>query len=105
MRHRKKVSQQSIAADLGISQALVSLALNGRKEGINPETYQRIWEHALSLGYQPKGMVLQQSPAEARQKQVGFILRAGLRIHNQGSYFGLVLHGLHTALAAKGYTT
>lgn len=105
MRHRKKVSQQSIAADLGISQALVSLALNGRKEGINPETYQRIWEHALSLGYQPKGMVLRQSPAEARQKQVGFILRAGLRIHNQGSYFGLVLHGLHTALAAKGYTT
>jgi len=103
MRPKKKVSQQKIAADLGISQALVSLALNGRKDGINLETYNRIWEHALSLGYEPKGMLLQESPAGARQKQVGFILRAGLNIHNQGSYFGLVLHGLHTALAAKGY--
>jgi LacI family transcriptional regulator len=103
MRPKKKVSQQRIARDLGISQALVSLALNGRKDGINPETYTAIWEHALGLGYEPKGMVLAQSPAEARQKQVGFILRAGLTIHNQGSYFGLVLHGLHTALAAKGY--
>jgi LacI family transcriptional regulator len=103
MRPKKKVSQQRIATDLGISQALVSLALNGRKDGINLETYNKIWEHALGLGYEPKGMMLQQSPAGARQKQVGFILRSGLRIHNQGSYFGLVLHGLHTALAAKGY--
>lgn len=100
MRPKGKVSQQKIAADLGISQALVSLALNGRKDGINPETYQKIWAHALSLGYEPKGMLLRESPAGARQKQVGFILRAGLNIHNQGSYFGLVLHGLHTALAA-----
>jgi LacI family transcriptional regulator len=50
-------------------------------------------------------MKMAQSPAEARQKLVGFILRAGLAIHNQGSYFGLVLHGLHTALAAQGYAT
>ena len=55
------------------------------------------------MGYTPKGMILQQTPAQARQKQVGFILRAGLTLHNQGSYFGLVLHGLHTELAAKGY--
>lgn len=103
MRSKRKVSQQKIAQDLDISQALVSLALNGHKDGINPEIYNKIWEHALSLGYEPKGMKLAQSPAEARQKQVGFILRAGLTIHNQGSYFGLVLHGLHTALAAKGY--
>lgn len=103
MHAKKKVSQQKIAQDLDISQALVSLALNGRKDGINLETYNKIWAHALSLGYEPKGMKLAQTPAEARQKQVGFILRAGLTIHNQGSYFGLVLHGLHTALAARGY--
>jgi len=47
---RKKVSQQKIAEDLGVSQALVSLALNGRKDGIGPDTYKRIWEHAISLG-------------------------------------------------------
>lgn len=104
MRPKRRVSQQSIARDLGISQALVSLALNGRKEGINPETYKTIWDHASRLGYQPKGMNLAQSPAGVRQRQVGFILRSGLSIHNQGSYFGLVLHGLHTALAARGHT-
>jgi LacI family transcriptional regulator len=99
---RKKVSQQRIAADLGVSQALVSLALNGRKGGISPETYRRIWDHAIGLGYQPKGMRLEQSPPGARQRQVGFVLRAGLNIHTQGSYFGHVLHGLHTALAEQG---
>lgn len=101
---RRKVSQQQIARGLGVSQALVSLALNGRKEGISPETYRTIWEHAIKLGYQPKGMKFERSPAEAHQRQVGFILRAGLNIHNQGSYFGLVLHGLHTALAEHGFT-
>jgi LacI family transcriptional regulator len=104
MRPKRRVSQQSIARDLGISQALVSLALNGRKEGISPDTYKSIWDHAARVGYQPKGMNLAQSPAGVRQRQVGFILRAGLSIHNQGSYFGLVLHGLHTALAARGHT-
>jgi len=103
VRPRKKVSQQRIARDLGVSQALVSLALNGRKDGINPETYQRIWDHAISLGYQPKGMRFEQSPEETRLRQVGFILRAGLNIHTQGSYFSHVLHGLHTALAQRHY--
>lgn len=103
MRPRKKVSQQRIARDLGVSQALVSLALNGRKEGINAETYQRIWEHAISLGYQPKGMRFEQSPPDTRLRQVGFILRAGLNIHTQGSYFSHVLHGLHLALAKRSY--
>lgn len=105
MAPRKKVSQQRIAADLGVSQALVSLALNGRKDGIGTETYKRIWDHAISLGYQPKGMKFEQSPREARQRQVGFVLRSGLNIHTQGSYFGHVLHGLHSALAEKGTAT
>lgn len=100
---RKKVSQQRIARDLKVSQALVSLALNGRKGGIHPETYQRIWTHAQSLGYEPKGMNLERSPTPARSQQIGFILRAGLNIHTQGSYFSHVLHGLHTELAERGY--
>jgi LacI family transcriptional regulator len=103
MAPRRKVSQHQIARGLGVSQALVSLALNGRKEGISAETYRAIWEHAHKLGYRPKGMKSEQSPSGANQRQVGFILRSGLTIHNQGSYFGLVLHGLHTALAEKGF--
>jgi LacI family transcriptional regulator len=86
-----------------VSQALVSLALNGRKEGVGAETYKRIWERAVSLGYQPRGMVFAQSPREVRQRQVGFVLRSGVNIHTQGSYFGHVLHGMHTALAESGF--
>jgi LacI family transcriptional regulator len=98
-----RISQTKLAKDLGVSQALVSLVLNGRKEGINPDTYKRIWEHAISLGYQPKGMKFERSPRESRLRQVGFVLRSGLNIHTQGSYFNHVLHGLHTALAERGY--
>ncbi len=100
-----RISQTKLAKDLGVSQALVSMVLNGRRENISPETYQRIWDHALSLGYQPKGMKLGQSPAGTLQRQVGFVLRSGLNIHTQGSYFAQVLHGLHSALSDQGYAT
>src|SRR6187402_2660226 len=62
-RPTKKVSQTQLARELGISQALVSLVLNGRKQGINAETYDRIWAHAVKRGYHPKGMRLASSPA------------------------------------------
>lgn len=100
-----RISQTKLAKDLGVSQALVSMVLNGRRENISPETYQRIWDHAFNLGYTPRGMKLNQSPVETARRQVGFILRAGLNLHTQGSYFSHVLHGLHSALAEKGYAT
>ncbi len=99
----KKVSQTQLAKELGISQALVSLVLNGRKQGINPETYERIWAHAVERGYRPKGMHLGLSPA-AQPRQVGIILRAPLRLHTPTAYFGHVQHGLHAALEPRGYT-
>jgi LacI family transcriptional regulator len=100
-----RISQTKLAKDLGVSQGLVSMVLNGRRENISPDTYQRIWDHAISLGYKPKGMKLEQSPTETRQRQVGFVLRAGHNIHTQGSYFGHVLHGLHSALSDQGFAT
>jgi LacI family transcriptional regulator, galactose operon repressor len=36
VRIRKKISQTELTKELGVSQALVSLALNGRSAGINP---------------------------------------------------------------------
>lgn len=96
----KKISQTQLARELGISQALVSLALNGRKEGINAETYERVWAHAVKRGYRPKGMHPAASPA-ARPKQVGIILRAPLRLNTPSIYFGHVQHGLHTALEMR----
>lgn len=96
----KKVSQTQLAKELGISQALVSLVLNGRRAGINAETYGRIWAHATKRGYHPKGMRLASSPA-ALAHQVGIILRAPLRLNTPTLYFGHVQHGLHSALEAR----
>ena len=100
---RKNISQERIAQDLGVSQALVSLVLNGKKENISEESYKRIWNHALRIGYRPKGMQLtgERTPAT----NVGFILRAGLRLHTQSNFFSHVQHGLHASLLARGYHT
>lgn len=103
MRPRKKISQTSLAKELGVSQALVSLALNGHSTGINPDTYKRIWDRAISLGYLPKGMRLESTPDSSRVQQIGYILRAPLRLYIPNAYFGHVQHGLHQQLEARGY--
>ena len=100
----KKVSQTQLARELKISQALVSLVLNGRKHGISADTYDRIWAHAVKRGYHPKGMRLASSPA-AQPRQVGIILRAPLRLNTPTMYFGHVQHGLHTGIEAREFTT
>ncbi len=102
-RPAKKVSQTQLAKELGLSQALVSLVLNGRRQGISPESYDRIWAHATKRGYHPKGMHLASSPA-AQPRQVGIILRAPLRLNTPTMYFGHVQHGLHVALEAREFT-
>lgn len=96
-----KVSQQSIARALGVSQTLVSLVLNGKRQNVSAESYQRIWEYALKVGYRPKGM--QPSGNHLATRNVGFILRSGLRLHTQSNFFSHVQHGLHAALLEQGY--
>jgi LacI family transcriptional regulator len=81
------------------------MVLNGRRAGISPETYERIWAHAVKRGYHPKGMKLTASPAAGRPRSVGFILRAPLRLSTLGNYFGRVQQGLHSALTETGLTT
>ncbi len=95
-----KVSQQRIARDLGVSQALVSLVLNGKRENISEETYQRIWRYAIKIGYEPKGM--QFGGRNSVGANVGFILRAGLRLYTQSNFFSHVQHGLHETLHDHG---
>jgi len=101
MARPRKISQTQLAKQLGISQALVSLALDGRSAGINPDTYKRIWDHAVSVGYLPKGMRVDSTPDSTRVKQIGFILRAPLRLYIPSTYFGHVQRGLHHALEAR----
>ncbi len=79
----------------------MSLVLNGKRENISEASYQRIWNHALKIGYRPKGMQLTGSGGAVAN--VGFILRAGLRLHTQSNFFSHVQHGLHTGLLARGY--
>jgi LacI family transcriptional regulator len=101
-----KISQHRIAQDLGVSQALVSLVLNGRSEGVSAESYRRIWDHAISLGYMPKGMRPESSPVALGQGQfVGFVLRHGLQLHTQSNFFSHVQQGLHSALLKRGIVT
>jgi LacI family transcriptional regulator len=100
-RKRDDVSQQRIARDLGVSQALVSLVLNGKRDNISEDSYQRIWTHALKIGYRPKGMRF--SSEATPSLGVGFILRAGVRLHTQSNFFSHVQHGLHAGLLSRGY--
>ena len=100
-----KISQQRIAKDLGLSQALVSMVLNGRTEGISADSQRRIWDHAVALGYQPKGMLTPSGGAPAKPIHVGFILRGDLGPHKQSNYFSLIQNGLHEVLQEKGIST
>ena len=95
------MSQQRIARELGVSQALVSLVLNGKRQNISEESYQRIWDHAVKIGYRPKGMQLVGNRVPSTS--VGFILRAGVRLHTQSNFFSHVQHGLHEGLLERGY--
>src|SRR5580765_7681085 len=88
MKKKENVSQQRIARDLGVSQALVSLVLNGKRENISEESYQRIWNYALKLGYRPKGMQLHGGGTPSTG--VGFVFRSGVRLHTQSNFFGHV---------------
>jgi LacI family transcriptional regulator len=98
---KETVSQQRIARDLGVSQALVSMVLNGKRENINPTSYRRIWDYALKIGYRPKGMQLEGNRGQITN--VGFVLRAGVRLHTQTQFWSHVQHGLHAHLLEHGY--
>jgi LacI family transcriptional regulator len=97
----RKISQHRIASDLNLSQALVSMVLSGRKERVSEDSYRRIWEHALNLGYRPKGMRAPRITDSLGFKQVGFILRAGVALHTQNNYFSHIQHGMHEALLKR----
>lgn len=103
MAAKRKISQTQLARDLGVSQALVSLALNGRSEGIHPETYRKIWDRAISEGYLPKGMRVDSVPSRSQIKQIGFILRSPFKLYIPSAYFGYVQYGLHRELEKHGY--
>ncbi len=104
----KRLSQKQIAVDLGVSQTLVSMVLNGRTEGISKSSYSRIWEYALANGYSPRGMDMSVGMSNSMQMgivTVGYILRSPLRLANKSNFYSHVHQGLHDALNEHGART
>ena len=101
----KRISQVQIARELGVSQSLVSIVLNGRKEGIAEATYERIWNFALKHGYSPKGMKIPEGADASRVRTVGYFLRSPLRLANKSNFFSHVTQGLHDYLREEHVNT
>jgi LacI family transcriptional regulator len=98
----KRISQIHIAKELGYSQALVSMVLNGRKQGISDAAYQRIWEYAVAHGYSPRGMNLDSVRNTHKTTTVGYILRSPLKLANKSNFFSHVHQGLYDCLYKNG---
>jgi LacI family transcriptional regulator len=95
-------SQAVIAKHLGVSQALVSMVLNGRSNGIAPATFQRIWDYAIASGYTPKGMKVDRvSGGKARPSAVGYFLRSPFKLATKTNFFSHVTQGLHDYVTEK----
>ncbi|MFM6173189.1 MAG: LacI family DNA-binding transcriptional regulator [Sphaerospermopsis kisseleviana] len=99
---KSRISQQQIAKDLGVSQTLVSMALNGRRGAVSKKSYEEIWNYATRRGYRPKGMAPELLPAAGKSTSVGFVLRTGVKLYNQSPFFGHVQQGLHEFLEERG---
>ena len=99
---RTRVSQNQIARYLGVSQTLVSMVLNGRRQGVSEKSCQRILDHARRRGYRPKGIATELLATSGLSRSVGFILRSGATLYSQSPFFGHVQHGMHEYLSAKG---
>jgi len=93
----KRISQSQIAKELGVSQSLVSLVLNGRRDGVSDESYNKIWQVAVNNGYAPRGMQQVHSP-EAKCNYVGLVHRSGLKLDQPSNTFSHVQQGLFKVL-------
>jgi DNA-binding LacI/PurR family transcriptional regulator len=94
-----KTTSVDVAQRAGVSQATVSLVLNGgaAKLRVSSETAKRVQEAALQLGYTPNHAA--RSLRQRRTKLVSFVL-AGL----DNPYFGEVISGAQHAAQARGYS-
>lgn len=100
----KRISQSQIAKELGVSQSLVSLVLNGRRDGISDKSYREIWQVAVANGYAPRGMQPIHAP-EARRNYVGIVHRGGLKLDQPSNTFSHVQQGLFKVLQQSRIST
>lgn len=95
-----RVGLKDIAAELGISQSAVSLAIND-KPGVSEETKRNVKEAAIRLGWVPTYAA--QALGSSKTMTVGF---APMRPRNDFQDESFMLHfmaGAQTSLSRKGY--
>ena len=102
---QKRITQKQLAQQLGISQPLVSMVLNGRREGISKQRFKMIWNAAVEAGYSPRGMDVSQvfTSHEKMTQEIGIILRSGVKLNMDSNYFNHIYQGVH-AMAIKNET-
>lgn len=89
----KRVTQEDVAREVGVSRTLVSFAFRGA-DGVGPETKERIFAAAKRLGYR-RDIVASQL-ASSRTNTVGFVLLdLNFQISND-IYYGLRTHAERT---------
>ena len=101
---KNRISQSQIAKELGVSQSLVSLVLNGRRENVSDESYNRIWTLAAEKGYIPRGMQPGHAP-DIQRGYVGMILRSGLKLTAESNTYSHVQQGLYMTLQKSHIST
>ncbi|MBH55283.1 MAG: hypothetical protein CMI18_13195 [Opitutaceae bacterium] len=98
----KRISQMTIAKELGYSQALVSMVLNGREKGISEAAYKRIWDFAITNGYSPRGMNIESVRGAGESTTIAYILRSPLKLATKSKYFNHIHQGLYDHLDSQG---
>ena len=101
---KKRISQSQIAKELGVSQSLVSLVLNGRRDNVSDDSYNRIWTLAGKKGYVPRGMQPNHAP-DIHRSYVGVVLRSGLKLAMESNTYSHVQQGLFTVLQQSHIST
>lgn len=109
----KKVTMQQIADALGLSKYAVSKALAG-KEGVSPQTREKIIDTATRLGYFKQQHTARSheeksnpgttgQEAWGRDKQTVAVLMPNIRLQTMDSTFwSLIVHGIGNALSRRG---
>jgi LacI family transcriptional regulator len=105
---KKKITQKELASQLGISQTLVSMVLNGRQNGISPKSIKLIWDKAVEAGYTPRGMDVSHTLSDIVNRksiEIGIISRSGVNLNSTSNFFSHVYQGVHSeALKNKLFT-
>lgn len=97
---RTRPTISDVAKAAGVSKGAVSFALNGR-DGVSPETRQRILVAANELGFTPD--VRARGLSSSRALAVGLVIARPPETLAADPFFGKFLAGIETVLSARGY--